>query len=157
MIPFYANSKNRIVIRYADVLLMRAEALIELGQEVEALPLINQVRARAKQSTGLVEYAANTNVTLYEDGLNCTWDKDFAREALRMERRLEFAMEGSRFFDLVRWGITDQVMNSYYQSESSKRSFLSGAIFTKNKNEYIPIPQQQINFSKGLYRQNYGW
>lgn len=155
--PFYGNSKNRIIIRYADAILMRAEALIELGRYNEALPLINQIRERAQRSTEMIDYAPKLSVSLYQPGVNCTWSNDFARQALRWERRLEFAMEGSRFFDLVRWGIADQVINAYFKTESSRRSFLRSGNFTKSKNEYIPIPQQQINFVNGIYKQNYGW
>jgi hypothetical protein len=157
MSPFYANDKNRIVIRFADVLLMRAEALIELNRAAEALPLINQLRSRAQESESMISYAPNMNISLYQDGVNCTWTTDYARTALRWERRLEMAMEGSRFFDLVRWGIADQVINDFYTTESSKRTYYKGAHFIKNKHEYLPIPQQQINFSKGVYKQNYGW
>jgi hypothetical protein len=156
--PWYANSKNTIVIRYADVLLMRAEALIETGDYQDALPLINQIRNRAKVSTSLIGFASSyVNIQPYEDGVNCTWTQDYARKALRWERRLEFAMEGSRFFDLVRWGIADSVMNAYYLKEEAKHTYYHGAHFTKNKNEYVPIPIQQINFSKGIYKQNYGF
>ena len=156
--PFRGNSKNRIVLRYADVLLMRAEALIELNRSNEALPLINQVRQRAKQSTTLTPYATNTDIALYVDDVNCTWTQDFARKALRWERRLEFAMEGSRFFDLVRWGIADQVMNAYYTTEKTRRpAIFSSAYFTKNKNEYLPIPQSQIGYVRGNYKQNVGF
>ena len=154
---WYANSKNQIVIRYADVLLMRAEALIETGNFSDALPLINQIRNRAKVSTALIGFATNLNIQLYQNGVNCTWDQDFARKALRWERRLEFAMEGSRFFDLTRWGQTDSVINNYYRKEELKHTFFQGAQFTKNKNEYVPVPIQQINFSKGIYHQNYGF
>lgn len=161
--PYYANSMNKILIRYADILLMRAEAFIELGRESEALPLINQIRQRAKDSSnGLVNYSDPDlkpvmDIELYLDGQNCTWDQDFARYALRWERRLEFAMENMRFFDLVRWGIADEVLNKYFQSEKARRSYLKEAVFTKNKNEYAPIPQQQIGYSKDVYKQNYGW
>jgi hypothetical protein len=155
--PWYANSKNQIVIRYADVILMRAEALIETGSYNDALPLINQIRSRAKASTGLIGFAKNLDIQLYQNGVNCTWNQDFARKALRWERRLEFAMEGSRFFDLTRWGVTDAVINSYYRKEELKHTFFQGAQFTKNKNEYVPVPIQQINFSKGIYKQNYGF
>jgi hypothetical protein len=155
--PWYANSKNQIVIRYADVLLMRAEALIETGSYNDALPLINQIRSRAKASTGLIGFAKNLDIQLYQNGVNCTWNQDFARKALRWERRLEFAMEGSRFFDLTRWGVTDAVINNYYRKEELKHTFFQGAQFTKNKNEYVPVPIQQINFSKGIYKQNYGF
>jgi len=155
--PWNANSKNQIVIRYADVILMRAEALIETGNYNDALPLINQIRNRAKASTGLIGFAKNLDVQLYQNGVNCTWNQDFARKALRWERRLEFAMEGSRFFDLTRWGVTDVVINNYYRKEELKHTFFQGAQFTKNKNEFVPVPIQQINFSKGIYKQIYGF
>lgn len=155
--PFYANSKNRIVIRYADVVLIKAEALIETQLQAnidKALTLINSIRDRASKSTKFISYAPNLKVESYT---NANWNYDYAQKALRWERRLEFAMEGSRFFDLVRWGIADKTINNYYSTESTRRSYYSGASFTKNKNEYIPIPQQQISFSNGIYKQNYGW
>jgi hypothetical protein len=156
--PFYGNSKNRIQIRYADVLLMRAEALIELGQQGEALALVNQVRTRAANSTALISgYESNTSVSPYIDGTNCTWTQNFARKALRFERRLELAMEGNRFFDLVRWGVADEVLNDYYSEEKTKRAYYSDAFFDKNKEEYCPIPLTQINFSQGVYQQNPGY
>jgi hypothetical protein len=155
--PWYANSKNTIVIRYADVLLMHAEALIETGRFADALPVINDVRNRAKASVGLIGFASNVDIKPYNNGVNCTWDVNFARKALRWERRLELAMEGSRFFDLVRWGIADEVINQFYTTEKSAHSYYQGAQFSKNKNEYVPVPIQQINFSKGIYKQNYGF
>ena len=158
MVPFYANTKNRIFIRHADLLLMKAEALIELNRSAEALPIINLIRGRAKNSTDLIKYANEfIDIKLYQDGVNCNWTQDFARQALRWERRLELAMEGGRFFDLVRWGIAERVMNEYYNTEKNRRSYYSGANFTKNKHEYLPIPQQQIKFSKYLYKQNVGY
>ena len=155
--PFRANTKNKIVIRYADVVLMRAEALIELDREKEALPLINEIRERAKKSTGLIDYAENVDIALYVDNVNCNWTKPYAREALRWEHRLELAMESQRFFDLVRWGIADSVINTFYKEEAPKRTYYEDAHFEKNRAEYVPIPQQQINFSKQVYKQNYGY
>ena len=155
--PFRANTKNKIVIRYADVVLMRAEALIELDREKEALPLINEIRERAKKSPGLIDYAENVDIALYVDNVNCNWTKPYAREALRWERRLELAMESQRFFDLVRWGIADSVINTFYKEEAPKRTYYENAHFEKNRAEYVPIPQQQINFSKQVYKQNYGY
>lgn len=155
--PFRANTKNKIVIRYADVVLMRAEALIELDREKEALPLINEIRERAKKSTGLIDYAENVDIALYVDNVNCNWTKPYAHEALRWERRLELAMESQRFFDLVRWGIADSVINTFYKEEAPKRTYYEDAHFEKNRAEYVPIPQQQINFSKQVYKQNYGY
>ena len=158
MVPFSANTKNRIIIRHADLLLMKAEALIELNRSTEAWPIINSIRNRAKNSTEMRQYANGfVDIKLYQDGVNCNWTQDFARQALRWERRLELAMEGGRFFDLARWGVTEQVMNEYYNSEKTRRTYYAGANFTKNKHEYLPIPEQQIKFSKYLYKQNVGY
>lgn len=155
--PFYGNSKNRIELRYSDIVLIRAEALIELRREQEALPLINSIRERAKKSTLFIPYAKNLSIDTYQNGINCTWNYEFAQKALQWERRLELAMEGSRFFDLVRWGTVDKVLNNFFKSESKRRSYLGSGKFDKNKDEYIPIPQQQINFTEGIYKQNPGW
>lgn len=66
-------------------------------------------------------------------------------------------MEGFRFFDLVRWGIADTYVNEYLSVEKTKRSYLAAAQFMKSRDEYFPIPLAQVNFSKKLYEQNYGW
>ncbi|WP_205502312.1 RagB/SusD family nutrient uptake outer membrane protein [Rufibacter psychrotolerans] len=160
--PFRANSKARIVLRYADVLLMKAEALIELDRLEEALPLINQVRSRAAASLARLRHAtgtqlANYNVQPYEPGVNIEWNKENARKALRFERRLELAMESQRFFDLVRWGIAAQVMNEYLDTEKTRREYLKEGSFTAGKHEYLPIPQNQIFFSENRYVQNPGY
>jgi hypothetical protein len=137
---------------------MKAEALVELNRSAEALPIINSIRNRAKNSTDMIQYANGfVDIKLYQDGVNCNWTQDFARQALRWERRLELAMEGGRFFDLVRWGVTEQVMDEYYNSEKTRRTYYADANFTKNKHEYLPIPEQQIKFSKYLYKQNVGY
>lgn len=160
--PFMSSSKNWELIRYADVLLWKAEALIELNRPLEAVPLINMVRQRAANSTAKLKqtngsFTSNYKINIYQPGLNCTWTQPYARQALRTERRMEFAMEGNRFFDLVRWGIADTYLNSYFASESTKRSYLKTAKFTKGRDEYLPIPLNQINYSKGLYKQNPGF
>ena len=157
--PFMSSSKNTILIRFADVLLWKAEALIELGRQGEALPIINQIRQRAINSTELLQYAngaplSNYNVALYDGS---AWTQTFARQALRWERRLELAMEGHRFFDLVRWGVAAQEINEYFSAEKSKREYLQSAQFEAGKHEYLPIPQQQINLSNGRYLQNKGY
>lgn len=159
---FMSSGMNFSIIRYDDVLLMQAEALIELNRFAEALPLINQIRTRAKNSTGLLKYAngtylSNYNIQPYIDGVNCTWTKDYARKALQFERRLEFAMESPRFFDLVRWGIAAEVLNKHFAVEKTRFVFLAQANFTKGRDEYLPIPQAQINLVNGLYVQNSGW
>lgn len=160
--PFMSSSKNYGVIRYADVLLWKAEALIQLNRFNEALPVINAVRQRAIMSTTKLKYAdgtyfSNYKMDVYKPGVNCNWTKDYAWQALVWERRLEFAMEGSRFFDLVRWGIAAEYLNKYFKEESSKRTYLKDARFQKNRDEYLPIPLAQLNYSRGVYTQNVGW
>lgn len=163
--PWGGSALNFHIIRYPDVLLWKAEALIELARQDEAVDLINSIRERAKESqyvlawdnSGPTDYAANYNIELYQPGVNCTWTQDFARKALRFERKLELAMEGERFFDLVRWGVADEVLNGYFSKEEALRTYLQDAEFVKERDEYFPIPQAQINFSGGLYQQNYGY
>lgn len=157
-----ASSKNNDIIKLSDVLLWQAEALIELGRHNEALPLINQIRVRAKNSTNRLKYASgefisNYKIEPYTQGVNIDWTQDNARIALRWERRLEFAMEGVRFFDLVRWGIAAETINEYFEVEKTRVPHLVVAKFTKGRDEYLPIPEQQIQFSNGLYSQNKGW
>jgi hypothetical protein len=154
--PFVGTSKNVDFIRYADILLFKAEALIQLDRWDEALPLINQVRARAAASTQRQIDAGATdiyNVQQYGSFPN----KEYAWKALKFERRLEFGMEGPRFFDLVRWGEAAVVLNAYLTEEKTKRDFLSSAVFTAGRDEYYPIPQREIDFTGGLYEQNPGY
>ncbi len=73
-----------------------------------------------------------------------------------MERRLELAMEAERFFDLVRWGDAATVINKFYTTEGQKMNFLAGSQFTAEKNEYLPIPYEQVAASNGNYEQNIG-
>lgn len=154
--PFIGTSKNIDFIRYADVLLFKAEALIKLNRWNEALPIINEIRARAAASAErpLAAGASNIyNVGLYESFPN----KDYAWKALKFERRLEFGMEGQRFFDLVRWGEAAEVLNAYLNKEKIRRDFLANAKFTAGRDEYYPIPQREIDFTKGVYKQNPGY
>lgn len=159
---YYASGKNTDVIRLADVILWRAEALIELGRHHEALDDINEVRERAANSTQRLvnvdgEPLTDYFVEPYVDGQNINWNQNNAREALQWERRLEFAMEGKRFFDLVRWGIAEEEMNNYFNVESGRRGYLGGASFSSGRDEYLPIPRNQIEWSDGLYEQNPGY
>jgi len=157
--PFMGTAKNYDVIRYDDVLLMQAEAYIELGEQDKALPIINQIRDRAAASTARLKKADGTfpsNYNTKEYGA-IGWTQDYARKALRWERRLEFATEGPRFFDLVRWGIAEQTLNAYIAVEKGRRPFLSTAKFTAGRDEYLPIPQSEITFTNGLYKQNPGY
>jgi hypothetical protein len=160
--PFMSSSKDWEIIRYADVLLMKAEALIQMGQEQQALPLINMVRQRAINSTALLVQAdgtptSNYHMSTYQPGVNCTWTNAYAMQALMFERRLEFAMEGYRFFDLVRWGIAATYLNNYFAVETTRTPHLASAHFVHGRDEYLPISQNQLTFSKGVYIQNPGY
>ena len=155
----WASSMNRIVFRYADVLLMRAEALAQLGQTTEAISLVNQVRQRAAGmiTSSVVSGYPNKYGVRYAVGrYNGTYSKDQTMRIVKMERRLELAMEAERFFDLVRWGDAATVLNKYFTDESRTMNFLQGASFTANKNEYLPIPYEQMAASNGNYTQNCG-
>lgn len=151
---------NWKLIRYADVLLWKAEALIELGRQDEAVSLINTIRRRAKNSAYVKDWtnpdkpAAKYKIEEYKPGVNCIWTQEYARKALRFERKLELAMEGDRFFDLVRWGIAGEVMNSYFNYERTVRPYMGESYFTHGKDEYLPIPAAQIELSHGIYKQN---
>ena len=155
----WASSMNRIVFRYADVLLMRAEALAQLNRTGDAIQLVNQVRDRA---AGMItnsvvsgypnKYGVRYAVSRYAG----SYSKEEAMKIVKMERRLELAMESERFFDLVRWGDAATVINKYYTDESRTMNFLAGSQFTANKNEYLPVPYEQMAASNGHYTQNCG-
>ncbi len=155
----WASSMNRIVFRFADVLLMRAEALAQLGQASEAIALVNQIRDRAAKlatSSAVSGYPNKYNVHYAVGKYNGSYSKEETMKIIKMERRLELALESERFFDLVRWGDAATVLNKFYTTESEKMNFLDGAQFTANKNEYLPIPWEQMAASNGHYTQNCG-
>ncbi|MDX2045677.1 MAG: RagB/SusD family nutrient uptake outer membrane protein [Chitinophagaceae bacterium] len=145
---FSANALNYTVMRFADVLLMAAEAEIEAGSLETARTYINQVRERAAryapsntapyfQAASAATYATY-NVGLYTAAFASKAD---ALKAVRFERKLEFGMEGHRFFDLVRWGVAATELNAYLTVEAVRRpSTLAGSVFTAGKHEYYPIP-----------------
>ena len=154
---YWATSMNRIVFRYADVLLMRAEAYAQLGRTDEAVKLVNQIRTRAAGSTQMTSsYPTLYGVKMYITNYKGSYSKDDAVKMVKMERRLEMGMESERFFDLVRWGDAATVLNKYYAEEIPHCAIYSSAHFTANKDEYLPIPFEQISASNGHYTQNIG-
>ena len=154
---FWATSMNRIVFRYADVLLERAEAYAQLGNTTEAMALVNQIRSRAAASTQMIaNYPSKYGVKLYCKNYTGSYDKEQTIKIVKMERRLELAMESERFFDLVRWGEAAQTLNNYYATEKTKCTVYGEAEFTANKGEYLPIPFAQVAASNGHYTQNIG-
>ncbi len=154
---YWASPMNRIVLRYADVLLERAEAYAQLGQADQAIALVNQIRSRAAGSTQMVGNYQNTyGVKMYVTNYKGSYSKDDAIKIVKMERRLELGMECERFFDLVRWGDAATVLNKYYSEEIDNCGIYREAHFTANKDEYLPIPFSQISASNGHYTQNIG-
>ncbi len=131
------------LIRYSDVLLLAAEVEVEIGSLTTALEYVNRIRNRAKNGCWVMNGAVPAANYVIEPYPSFP-DKDYARKAVRFERRLELAMEGHRFFDLNRWGVTKDVVDKYLVKEIVKRPALEGAEFTGNKEEYFPIPEQEI-------------
>ena len=184
--PAQLNSVHIHIYRYADLLLLLAEANVELNNLAEAQAIVNQIRTRAGQTAqgcgstdsllvatypgcagdGRLAVPINDpsiKWATYKVGLYTTpWpDQTFARNAVRIERRLELAMEGQRFFDLRRWGTAAQVITDYITVEKTRRSYLlAAAPFTARYNLY-PIPSLQIELSKvgaeSRLQQNTGW
>lgn len=154
---WWGTPMNRIVFRYADVLLERAEAYAQLNETGEAIKLVNKIRLRAKQSTGMIanypsDYGVKFNISTY----NGSYSQEDALKIVKMERRLEMGMESERFFDLVRWGEAEKVLNKYFAEETNNCSIYGEAHFTAQKNEYLPIPFSQVAASDGHYTQNIG-
>ena len=155
---FWATSMNRIVFRYADVKLERAEALAQLGQTPEAIAIVNDIRTRAAGSTQMfrnypLDYGISIRCDNYPPG---SYSQEETVKIVKMERRLELGMESERFFDLVRWGEAADVLNKYYAEEIDNCNIYRDAHFTANKGEYLPIPFKQMSSSNGHYTQNIG-
>ena len=159
-----AFAMNEYVIRYTESMLDRAEALIELGRLAEARTIINDIRQRAANSIKKhIEYAADQcEISLYPESY--FQNKEMARKCLRWERRLEMGQEHERFFDLRRWGMLSTTLNSYFKREvndsyngQTYAQYYKDAHFTSGKNEYFPIPYNQLYYIPGLYTQNKGY
>ena len=159
-----AFAMNDYVFRYTDVMLMRAEAFIELGELEEARTIINDIRRRAAKSVEKHIAYAKDFCDIAEYPASYFSGKEKARECLRWERRLEMAMESSRYFDLRRWGIASTVLNAYFEKEKdatydgvSYGQYMNEAHYTAGKNEFYPIPYNQLYYVPGLYVQNKGY
>ena len=173
------NSVNIHLFRYADLLLLLAEAMVETGDLNGARLIVNQIRTRASQrAQGPGTAAGNIAVPINDPSI--TWavyrigtyasfpDATFARNAVRTERRLELAMEGQRLFDLRRWGIAAATLNAYIngvgggaEKSPQRRLYKAGAEAFAARHQWYPIPAIQIELSRveGADRltQNPGW
>ena len=154
--PWGASGLNFCLIRYSDIVLLKAEALIEQNKQLdEARTLINDVRKKAQRSIDgsytpqdLDPFNANYNVGLYpSEG----WTQEYARKAVRMERRLELAMEGNRWFDLLRWNTAVSTVNAYMQSEKRYHTYYAGNSISEDE-LYFSVPYDEVNNSNGLYK-----
>ena len=167
-----ATAINYYIIRFADVLLMAAEAHAQTNDLPGALTLVNRVRTRAANPAGWVyQYKDNSNPAAgfsTQPAANYVIQtytsfptQDFALKAIYFERKLELGMEGVRFFDLSRWGIAAQVLNDFFTYEGSLIGDVKGGHFTAGKNEYFPIPQSEIDKTtiggKATLTQNKGY
>lgn len=182
-----AFAMNDYVLRYTDVMLMRAEALVELDRLEEARTIVNAIRTRAANSVAKHISYANDQCEISPYPASYFSTKEQARQCVRWERRLEMAMENGRFFDLRRWGVASEVINAYFEKENGAYysiydnngdlmpgapevkpdpetgkietdiphgAYYEGAHFTKGKNEFFPIPYNQMYYIPGLYVQN---
>jgi hypothetical protein len=171
-VPTQTNSVNIHLFRYADLLLLLAEAEVEAGSLENARTIVNEIRARAGvRAQGPGTERANIAVPINDPSI--TWaqyriglypafpSQDYARTAVRYERRLELAMEGQRFFDLRRWNSHIPVLNDYLAVESRRRLYLAAAEPVAARHTLFPIPAIQIELSKvggqPMLQQNPGW
>jgi len=139
---------NFTIIRFADVLLMAAEAEWEVGSPEKAREYVNRVRARAANPAGFVMNGATPAANYVIAEYLTPWVKDnTSRDAIRFERKLELSQEGHRFFDLNRWGIAKQAIDAYlaYEGDKYTTGALSGSVFDAGKDELLPIPQSEID------------
>lgn len=149
---------NYHLMRFADVLLMAAEAAAETGDVATALTYVNRVRERAMNMTPVQDAAggpaANYNIGLYTGFAGAPE----AIQAVRFERRLELGMEGHRLFDLRRWGNAAAVMNAYFTNEARTiTSFSDDPRTYEARHDLLPIPVNAIDLSGNILTQNPGW
>jgi starch-binding outer membrane protein, SusD/RagB family len=131
---FNPGGQDFYVLRYADILLMRAEAMVELNQLTTVSALVNQVRARVSMPT--VEAVEGTGLS-----------QAALRNIVRHERRVEMALEGMRFFDLKRWGTVEQ---AFIAAKADKIAGYSGIVYRGGKSETFPIPQSELDANTNL-------
>ena len=150
---------NYTVIRFADVLLMAAEAEVEAGTLEKAREYVNMVRARAANPDGFVKRGSAPAAKYVISTYKTAWtDKEAARAAVRFERKLELNLEGHRFFDLVRWGVAEKELNAYLTFESKELTGALGNTKFAAKYELLPIPQSQIDLQGAdVLKQNPGF
>ena len=168
-----ATSINFRKLRFTHVLLWRAEIAVEENDLETARQIVNRIRRRAANPVNLVmglcttyAFSSTTVPTVdyskpaanYQIGEYPSFpSQPYARAAVQMEERLEFGMEGNRFFDLVRWGIDYDVLTQFIVNDSKYRTFMVGAHYTKDKNSRWPIPQAELDIEPNVLEQDPLW
>ncbi|MEL4455339.1 RagB/SusD family nutrient uptake outer membrane protein [Lutimonas vermicola] len=149
---------NYHIIRFADVLLMGAEAAAEENQLELATDWVNEVRRRAKNSTYVSNDGTNPAANYKIEEYPATFpNQEYAIKAVRFERRLELGMEGKRLFDIRRWGATD-IMNAYFVNEGRTITSFAGLPAPYDPHfDLSPIPLRAIDLSGGILTQNPGY
>ena len=152
------NGVNYNMMRYADLLLMAAECEIEVGTLANAFDYVNMIRMRAKTGEKLQADGADAANYVVEPYTVPFADMDFARKAVRYERRIELGMEGHRFFDLARWGVSKEVLDAYYVNEGRTiPNFGAKVVPFDPAHVVFPIPTAAIDLSGGNLTQNPGY
>ncbi|MDR0668170.1 MAG: RagB/SusD family nutrient uptake outer membrane protein [Prevotellaceae bacterium] len=148
---------NVKLMRWADVLLMYAEACVETGDIPAAKEALEAVRARARHMSddASVRLPPFPNYTNRKTGRPYADAPDDLREAIRHERRVELAMESHRWFDLVRWGVAKQTLDAYKERETPEAR-AEMATFVAGKHETFPLPQAEIDLNHAM-EQNPAW
>ena len=150
---YWGSSMNHIVLRYADVLLMRAEALIQLndGRIDEAVSLINEVRNRAKQSTAMISnYPADYHVMFNVQPYSGAYSQEEALKMLKFERRVELAFEGLRLFDLYRWKELDKAVANIENERTMYGLAYEARKFNGERDYVWPLPTAELDTNKKL-------
>ncbi|TYA84173.1 RagB/SusD family nutrient uptake outer membrane protein [Seonamhaeicola marinus] len=164
------NGNNWRLFRLSHVILWRAEVAAEENDLPTAMNLVNQIRERAQDDIVMgrisnTTFASGDPIVIDENqpaanynlGLYTSFpDRDYALKAVRHEMRLEFALEGMRFQDLVRWGIDGETISNYLDSElaNGRLNWIQGATYQAGKNDHFPIPQSQIDLRPDVLTQD---
>ncbi len=154
--PWGGSPLNFCLIRYSDIVLLYAEACVETNDLEEARTWVNNIRQRAANSidTSYTPQDLSTVMADYAVGQYPKegWTQDYARKAVRMERRLELALEGNRWFDLQRWGNTVDTMTKYFAKEKKYQTYYQDAKIDDN-DLFLKIYYSEVDNSHGLYTQ----
>ncbi len=151
------DGENFRVMRFAEVLLIYAEAANELGQTQQALDALNQIRERARNSSKTDRHRTFINYDFSTDNESLpeitTTDQSQLRQLIWKERRVELALEGDRFYDLVRQGRAGDVLRSFSEVYNTDK----GSNFRDGVHERFPVPQDEIDRTNGMIQQNSGY